>query len=107
MNPVIVAPDGFDVVDQTAGSAIQSEQRHLLGSIARMLQHAAVNKQFHGEGYHVRTLNQYISQTHSRFRSVMSIRHFILLSLCRSTAFCPGLEPTALKFHSLYGTGSS
>lgn len=69
MNPAVVAPDGFDVVDRSAGSALQPEQRHILGSIARMLQHAAANKHFHGDGYHVRTLNQYISQTHNKFRS--------------------------------------
>lgn len=69
MNPAIVAPDGFDVVDRAAGFALQPEQRHILGSIARMLQHAAANKHFHGDGYHLRALNQYISQTHNRFRS--------------------------------------
>ncbi|XP_041843644.1 ras GTPase-activating-like protein IQGAP3 isoform X2 [Melanotaenia boesemani] len=68
MNPAIVAPDGFDVVDRSASSALQPEQRHILGSIARMLQHAAANKHFHGDGYHVQALNQYISQTHSKFR---------------------------------------
>uniref|UniRef100_A0A3B3U4H3 Ras-GAP domain-containing protein n=1 Tax=Poecilia latipinna TaxID=48699 RepID=A0A3B3U4H3_9TELE len=68
MNPAIVAPDGFDVVDRSAGSALQPEQRHILGSVARMLQHAAANKHFHGDGYHVHILNQYITQTHGRFR---------------------------------------
>ncbi|CAJ1061313.1 ras GTPase-activating-like protein IQGAP3 [Xyrichtys novacula] len=72
MNPAVVAPDGFDIVDRSAGSALQSEQRHILGSIARMLQHAAANKHFHGDGYHVRVLNQYITQTHSRFRKFLS-----------------------------------
>uniref|UniRef100_A0A4W6DHS1 IQ motif containing GTPase activating protein 3 n=1 Tax=Lates calcarifer TaxID=8187 RepID=A0A4W6DHS1_LATCA len=66
MNPAVVAPDGFDVVDRSAGSTLQPEQRHILGSIARMLQHAAANKLFHGDGYHIRALNQYISQTHTR-----------------------------------------
>ncbi|KAM3614911.1 uncharacterized protein V6R79_020748 [Siganus canaliculatus] len=75
MNPAIVAPDGFDVVDRAAGSALQPEQRHILGSIARMLQHAATNKHFHGDGAHIRLLNQYISQTHSRFRK-------FLMSVC-------------------------
>ncbi|XP_043972598.1 ras GTPase-activating-like protein IQGAP3 isoform X1 [Gambusia affinis] len=75
MNPAIVAPDGFDVVDRSAGSALRPEQRHILGSIARMLQHAAANKHFHGDGYHVHALNQYITQTHSRFRK-------FLLSVC-------------------------
>uniref|UniRef100_UPI0037E922AB ras GTPase-activating-like protein IQGAP3 n=1 Tax=Semicossyphus pulcher TaxID=241346 RepID=UPI0037E922AB len=71
MNPAIVAPDGFDVVDRSAGSALQPEQRHILGSIARMLQHAAANKHFHGDGYHVRVLNEYISHTHDRFRKFL------------------------------------
>ncbi|XP_072249511.1 ras GTPase-activating-like protein IQGAP3 [Leuresthes tenuis] len=75
MNPAIVAPDGFNVVDRSAGSNLQPEQRHILGSIARMLQHAAANKHFHGDGYHIRVLNQYISQTHSKFRR-------FLLSVC-------------------------
>uniref|UniRef100_A0A8C4DM22 Ras GTPase-activating-like protein IQGAP3 n=1 Tax=Dicentrarchus labrax TaxID=13489 RepID=A0A8C4DM22_DICLA len=71
MNPAIVAPDGFDVVDRSAGSSLQPEQRHILGSIARMLQHAAANKHFHGDGYHVRALNQYITQTHNKFRKFL------------------------------------
>ncbi|XP_038137117.1 ras GTPase-activating-like protein IQGAP3 [Cyprinodon tularosa] len=71
MNPAIVAPDGFDVLDRSVGSTLQPEQRHILGSIARMLQHAAANKHFHGDGYHVRTLNQYITQTHSKFRTFL------------------------------------
>ncbi|XP_070691114.1 ras GTPase-activating-like protein IQGAP3 isoform X2 [Pempheris klunzingeri] len=72
MNPAIVAPDGFDVVDRAVGSALQPEQRHMLGSIARMLQHGAANKHFHGDGYHVTALNQYISQTHTKFRKFLS-----------------------------------
>lgn len=68
MNPAIVAPDGFDVVDRLAGSTLKPEQRLILGSISRMLQHAAANKHFPGDGPHIRALNQYISQTHSRFR---------------------------------------
>ncbi|XP_037308790.2 ras GTPase-activating-like protein IQGAP3 isoform X2 [Pungitius pungitius] len=71
MNPAIVAPDGFDVVDRSAGSALQPEQRHILGSVARTLQHAAANKHFHGDGYHVKALNQYISQTHLKFRNFL------------------------------------
>uniref|UniRef100_A0A8C3ATW4 IQ motif containing GTPase activating protein 3 n=1 Tax=Cyclopterus lumpus TaxID=8103 RepID=A0A8C3ATW4_CYCLU len=71
MNPAVVAPDGFDVVDRSAGSSLQPEQRHILGSVARMLQHAAANKHFHGDGYHVRALNQYISQTHDKFRKFL------------------------------------
>ncbi|KAM9352702.1 ras GTPase-activating-like protein IQGAP3 [Symphorus nematophorus] len=75
MNPAVVAPDGFDVVERSAGSALQPEQRHILGSIARMLQHAAANKCFHGDGHHIRALNEYIGQTHAKFRK-------FLMSVC-------------------------
>ncbi|XP_054638676.1 ras GTPase-activating-like protein IQGAP3 [Dunckerocampus dactyliophorus] len=75
MNPAIVAPDGFDIMEHSAGSALQPDQRHLLGSIARMLQHAAANKHFHGDGAYVSSLNQYISRTHTKFRK-------FLLSVC-------------------------
>uniref|UniRef100_A0A671MQ13 Ras GTPase-activating-like protein IQGAP3 n=1 Tax=Sinocyclocheilus anshuiensis TaxID=1608454 RepID=A0A671MQ13_9TELE len=37
MNPAIVAPDGFDVVEFGAGSALLPGQRRTLGSIARIL----------------------------------------------------------------------
>uniref|UniRef100_A0A3P8WZ56 IQ motif containing GTPase activating protein 3 n=1 Tax=Cynoglossus semilaevis TaxID=244447 RepID=A0A3P8WZ56_CYNSE len=68
MNPAVVAPDGFDVLERSAGSALQPDVRHLLGTIARMLQHAAANKHFHGDGGHIRALNEYISQMHGKFR---------------------------------------
>ncbi|XP_023819826.1 ras GTPase-activating-like protein IQGAP3 isoform X3 [Oryzias latipes] len=71
MNPAIVAPDGFDVLERSTGSALLPEQRHVLGSVARMLQQVAANKHFHGDGYHIRALNQYISQTHAKFWSFL------------------------------------
>ncbi|XP_034073773.1 ras GTPase-activating-like protein IQGAP3, partial [Gymnodraco acuticeps] len=71
MNPAIVAPDGFEVLQRSAGSSLQPEQRHLLGCIARMLQHAAANKLFPGEGDHLQTLNRFISQTHLKFRKFL------------------------------------
>ncbi len=68
MNPAIVAPDGFDVVELGAGSALLPGQRRTLGSIARILQHSAALKHFHGDSAHLRALNEYITHTHSRFR---------------------------------------
>ena len=66
MNPAIVAPDGFDVLEISAGSTLLPEQRRVLGSIARMLQHAAANKHFQGDSPHIQNLNEYISHTHGR-----------------------------------------
>lgn len=68
MNPAIVAPDGFDIIDMTAGGQLHSEQRRNLGSVAKVLQHAASNKLFEGENAHMTSMNSYISQTHHKFR---------------------------------------
>uniref|UniRef100_A0A671R0H2 Ras GTPase-activating-like protein IQGAP1 n=1 Tax=Sinocyclocheilus anshuiensis TaxID=1608454 RepID=A0A671R0H2_9TELE len=69
MNPAIVAPDGFDIIDMTAGGQVHSEQRRNLASVAKMLQHAAANKLFEDESDHLTLMNSYISQTYQRFRS--------------------------------------
>uniref|UniRef100_A0A8C5I8E8 IQ motif containing GTPase activating protein 2 n=1 Tax=Gouania willdenowi TaxID=441366 RepID=A0A8C5I8E8_GOUWI len=68
MNPAIVAPDGFDIIDVSAGGQLHQDQRRNLGSVAKMLQHAAANKLFEGENAHMTPLNSYISQTYEKFR---------------------------------------
>lgn len=68
MNPAIVAPDGFDIIDMTAGGQIHSDQRRNLGSVAKVLQHAASNKLFDGENAHLSSMNVYLSQTYQKFR---------------------------------------
>ncbi|KAI5088320.1 ras GTPase-activating-like protein IQGAP2 isoform X1, partial [Silurus meridionalis] len=69
MNPAIVAPDGFDIIDMTAGGQLHSEQRRNLGSVAKMLQHAAANKLFEGGSDHLTPMNNYISSTYQKFRA--------------------------------------
>uniref|UniRef100_A0A671TJ70 IQ motif containing GTPase activating protein 2 n=1 Tax=Sparus aurata TaxID=8175 RepID=A0A671TJ70_SPAAU len=68
MNPAIVAPDGFDIIDMSAGGQLHLDQRRNLGSVAKMLQHAAANKLFEGENAHMTPMNKYISQTYEKFR---------------------------------------
>lgn len=68
MNPAVVAPDGFDIVALSAGVALRPEQRRSLGSIAKVLQHAAAHKAFQGDSAHLCGLNQYLEHTHSKFR---------------------------------------
>ncbi|KAF6356999.1 IQ motif containing GTPase activating protein 2 [Rhinolophus ferrumequinum] len=68
MNPAIVAPDGFDIIDMTAGGQINSDQRRNLGSVAKILQHAASNKLFEGENQHLSSMNNYLSETYQKFR---------------------------------------
>ncbi|XP_062848476.1 ras GTPase-activating-like protein IQGAP3 isoform X2 [Trichomycterus rosablanca] len=71
MNPAVVAPDGFDVVEFGVGSALLPDQRRTLGSIARILQHSAAHKHFHGDSVHLRALNDYITLMHSKFRKFL------------------------------------
>ncbi|KAJ8405650.1 hypothetical protein AAFF_G00316300 [Aldrovandia affinis] len=68
MNPAIVAPDGFDIIDMMAGGQLHSDQRRNLGSVAKVLQHATANKLFEGESGHMTSMNNYISQTYQKFR---------------------------------------
>ncbi|XP_072113979.1 ras GTPase-activating-like protein IQGAP2 isoform X1 [Mobula birostris] len=68
MNPAIVAPDGFDIIDMTAGGQLHPDQRRNLGSVAKVLQHAASNKLFEGENAQLSALNAYLSETYQKFR---------------------------------------
>ncbi|XP_068963695.1 ras GTPase-activating-like protein IQGAP3 isoform X1 [Petaurus breviceps papuanus] len=68
LNPAVVAPDAFDIVDLAAGGALTSSQRHILGAVAQLLQHAAAGKPFSGENGHLRVLNSYLEETHLKFR---------------------------------------
>ncbi|XP_063279164.1 ras GTPase-activating-like protein IQGAP2 isoform X6 [Prinia subflava] len=69
MNPAIVAPDGFDIIDISAGGQIHPDQRRNLGCVAKVLQHAASNKLFEGESEHLSSMNTYLSQTYQKFRN--------------------------------------
>ncbi|KAK7912631.1 hypothetical protein WMY93_012842 [Mugilogobius chulae] len=68
MNPAVVAPDAFDIIDVSAGGQLGSEQRRNLGSIAKMLQNAASNKMFYGDNAHLTPINEYLSNAHAKYR---------------------------------------
>ncbi|XP_042296040.1 ras GTPase-activating-like protein IQGAP3 isoform X2 [Sceloporus undulatus] len=72
MNPAVVAPDGFDIVDLSAGVALHPDHRRNLGSVAKILQHAAANQLFDGENGHLRVVNRYLEETHWRFKRFLS-----------------------------------
>ncbi|NXX55113.1 IQGA3 protein, partial [Scopus umbretta] len=72
MNPAVVAPDGFDIVDISAGVTLHPDHRRSLGSIAKVLQHAAAHKAFDGENAHLCGVNQYLEDTHNKFRRFIS-----------------------------------
>lgn len=68
LNPAVVAPDAFDIVAMAAGSSLAAPQRHALGAVAQLLQHAAAGKVFSGESRHLRILNGYLEDLHHKFR---------------------------------------
>ncbi|XP_006775791.1 PREDICTED: ras GTPase-activating-like protein IQGAP3 [Myotis davidii] len=68
LNPAVVAPDAFDIVAMAAGGALATPQRHTLGAVAQLLQHAAAGKTFSGESRHLQVLNDYLEETHFKFR---------------------------------------
>ncbi|XP_069334673.1 ras GTPase-activating-like protein IQGAP3 [Eulemur rufifrons] len=68
LNPAVVAPDAFDIVALAAGGALAAPQRHTLGAVAQLLQHAAAGKAFSGESQHLQVLNNYLEETHLKFR---------------------------------------
>ncbi|XP_078527152.1 ras GTPase-activating-like protein IQGAP3 isoform X1 [Lissotriton helveticus] len=68
MNPAVVAPDAFDIIDMSAGGALHPDHRRNLGSIAKILQHAVSNKMFEGESSHLGVVNDYLAETHWKFR---------------------------------------
>lgn len=68
MNPAVVAPDGFDIVDISAGVTLHPDHRRSLGSIAKVLQHAAARKAFDGENAHLCGVNRYLEDTYHKFR---------------------------------------
>lgn len=96
LNPAVVAPDAFDVVALAAGGVLAAPQRHTLGAVAQLLQHAAARKAFSGESPHLRVLNDYVEETYPKFRS--SVLPPPLLSSFMSRF--PSLEPTRKR-----GTG--
>lgn len=89
MNPAIVAPDAFDIIDMSAGGQLTTDQRRNLGSIAKMLQHAASNKMFLGDNAHLNPINEYLTNSYQKFRYVI----YLTLSIATIPQFAfPGIE---------------
>ncbi|KFP01273.1 Ras GTPase-activating-like IQGAP3, partial [Calypte anna] len=72
MNPAVVAPDGFDIVDISAGVPLHPDHRRTLGSVAKVLQLAAAHQTFQGENSHLCGVNRYLEETHEKFRRFIS-----------------------------------
>ncbi|KAK0533431.1 iqgap- protein [Tilletia horrida] len=63
LNPAIVAPEGFDVVETLVGPV----QRKNLAEISKMLTQIAVGKLFSEDNPYLQPLNEYVSQASQRF----------------------------------------
>uniref|UniRef100_UPI00358EC297 ras GTPase-activating-like protein IQGAP1 n=1 Tax=Myxine glutinosa TaxID=7769 RepID=UPI00358EC297 len=68
MNPVLVAPDSFGVLDLAAGEQLHFEQRRNLGSLAKLLQLGATGKMLPESQARASSLNNYIGQLWVKFR---------------------------------------
>ncbi|KAL5481649.1 hypothetical protein EMCRGX_G021851 [Ephydatia muelleri] len=72
MNPAIVAPDAFDIVDVGMDNQLTPDQRRNLGAIAKVLQAAAACKMFEGENAALSCMNPYIQEAWGKFRDFFS-----------------------------------
>jgi Ras GTPase-activating-like protein IQGAP1 len=68
MNPAIVAPDAFDVVEMGVEHQLGAEQRRNLGAIAKILQTAAAGKNFEGENSALSNVNEYLAKAFEKFK---------------------------------------
>ena len=68
INPAIVAPDSFNIVDMPANKCLTTDQRRNLGSIAKILQLIASKKGFGKESPHLQPLNDFIMESHERMK---------------------------------------
>jgi len=69
VNPTIVAPERFDMVDKKVDQNLNNDQRRNLGSIAKILQFAASKKGFGEESEHLMILNPFIIECHEKFKT--------------------------------------
>ena len=63
LNPAIVAPEGFDVVESLVGPV----QRKNLAEVSKMLTQIAVGKLFNDDNPYLQPLNDYVSHASERF----------------------------------------
>ncbi|XP_038624437.1 ras GTPase-activating-like protein IQGAP3 [Tachyglossus aculeatus] len=72
LNPAVVAPDAFDVVDLVAGGALTLDQRRHLGAVAQLLQRAASGQTWPGPSCsHLQPLNDFLTEGHHQFRKLV------------------------------------
>ena len=68
VNPTIVAPERFDMLERKE-LHLTNDQRRNLGSVAKILQFAASKKGFGDESEHLMCLNPFIIECHEKFKA--------------------------------------
>ncbi|XP_033633681.1 ras GTPase-activating-like protein IQGAP1 isoform X4 [Asterias rubens] len=71
MNPAIVAPDAFDIIDISVEKGMTNDQRRNLGSVTKVLQAVASGKAFGGESAHLASLNGFVNEAFGRFKNFL------------------------------------
>ncbi|GBP92748.1 Ras GTPase-activating-like protein IQGAP2 [Eumeta japonica] len=70
LNAAIVAPDAFHVINLPHGSALTTDQRKNLASVAKILHFSAAKKGFGEESSHLRCFNPFIVECHERMKEM-------------------------------------
>ena len=105
VNPTIVAPERFDMVDRRAGE-LTNDQRRNLGSVAKILQFAASKKGFGEESEHLMCLNPFIVECHEKFKGfflavcgVAEPEQHFLMDEWTEAVLIARCEPSPLSLH--------
>ena len=69
VNPAIIAPEAFDVIEVSVQETVNQTQRRNLASIARVLQFAASGQKFDEELEHMSSLNKFLNQSWLKFKA--------------------------------------
>eukprot|EP00051_Salpingoeca_urceolata_P027446 m.481504 g.481504 ORF g.481504 m.481504 type:complete len:1546 (+) comp22194_c0_seq1:411-5048(+) len=69
LNPAIIAPEAYGVLDIAMSASISPVQRRNLGSIAKVLQFAASGQQFAGDQEHMGALNNFLRAAWDKFKT--------------------------------------
>jgi len=68
INPVIVSPDRFDMLEKRKDETLSNEQRRNLAHVAKILQFASSKIGFGHESPHLECMNPFIVESHEKFK---------------------------------------
>uniref|UniRef100_A0A8D8YSY6 Ras GTPase-activating-like protein IQGAP2 n=1 Tax=Cacopsylla melanoneura TaxID=428564 RepID=A0A8D8YSY6_9HEMI len=68
LNSAIVAPEAYEIISLRPGQIINTEQRHNLATVAKLLQFSAAKKGYGEDTPYLMCLNKFISYCHEKLR---------------------------------------